>query len=369
MYMNTIIIGKKEYRCKKDALAVLATYIQDIESNFRNDTDISDDIKIAIAELLDERIIEKTDTTISLSDVTYVTQTLGTIEQIVDDSNTNTPDHKTVQVVQKKLYRDIENKWIAGVASGLATYFGIPVWSVRLAFIIALVAPIPSIIPYILLWIIMPKAKTKTDKLRMYGQPVDLTSLSNQSSSFKKRAITTAKLVGVVLGLVVALGFMLLTLFAVGLWSYTNAQMDMQAEPERNVYEYSCESGEELQVLQAESGAGNVMIVGEKENMHQGEYALLYENDSSWVYETPTFLEIMQVDDTWQFEIAKKDLSVTALNRHTEARDSCTVITIQPSSQNRRSPLENLADFQAIESCLDAGSVWDAAQRTCLLDN
>ncbi len=58
--------------------------------------------------------------------------------------------------MKKKLERLNSTKMIGGVASGLADYFDIDVTLVRVLFLVAFFAPIPSIIPYIAFWIAMP---------------------------------------------------------------------------------------------------------------------------------------------------------------------------------------------------------------------
>jgi phage shock protein C len=46
---------------------------------------------------------------------------------------------------------------IAGVCAGLAHRFGLPVWFVRLAFVLSTILPGPQFIAYLVLWVIMPK--------------------------------------------------------------------------------------------------------------------------------------------------------------------------------------------------------------------
>ena len=45
---------------------------------------------------------------------------------------------------------------LGGVCTGLAEYFSIDVTIVRLLFVIALFTPVPALIPYLIMWIIMP---------------------------------------------------------------------------------------------------------------------------------------------------------------------------------------------------------------------
>jgi phage shock protein PspC (stress-responsive transcriptional regulator) len=126
---------------------------------------------------------------------------------------------KVVGGVRKRLFRDIDNKIIGGVASGLSKYFGIQVWIVRILFSIPFIrfvvnfrhlhlfqfwdAPdFPNFLDitfspgavfvYIVLWLVLPEAKTSADKLEMVGEKVDLNSIKNtiqnDMEGFGKRA-------------------------------------------------------------------------------------------------------------------------------------------------------------------------------------
>ncbi len=59
--------------------------------------------------------------------------------------------------MQKKLYRDEYHKVIGGVCSGLAEYFEIDVTIVRLLFAFTFIIMGIGFIPYIVLWIVLPK--------------------------------------------------------------------------------------------------------------------------------------------------------------------------------------------------------------------
>ena len=83
----------------------------------------------------------------------------------------------------KKMYRDPDGKVLGGVCSGVAAYFGVDVVIIRLLFFAAIFVALTGLILYIILWIILPEAKTLTDKMEMQGQPV---TLSNIESNIKK---------------------------------------------------------------------------------------------------------------------------------------------------------------------------------------
>jgi phage shock protein PspC (stress-responsive transcriptional regulator)/heme/copper-type cytochrome/quinol oxidase subunit 2 len=99
---------------------------------------------------------------------------------------------------RKRLFRDMDDKILAGVASGLGHYFGIKAWIVRLIFLLPFLSFVArwghwgffgfpdflrfsfspgATIIYIILWLILPEAITAADKLEMKGQPVDLNSI------------------------------------------------------------------------------------------------------------------------------------------------------------------------------------------------
>jgi phage shock protein C len=55
------------------------------------------------------------------------------------------------------LYRPRRGRMVAGVAIGLARRFGLPVWLVRLVWLLLfLPGGLPGILPYAILWIVMP---------------------------------------------------------------------------------------------------------------------------------------------------------------------------------------------------------------------
>ena len=118
----------------------------------------------------------------------------------------------------KRLYRNPEEKVIAGVASGIASYFDIAVWVPRLIFAFPLVVgiitsifksafwfdvdPFPGIVfgsfggtlfvVYAVLWAVIPEAKSASEKLEMRGEKVDLNTIKNtiqeDLEGFKTRA-------------------------------------------------------------------------------------------------------------------------------------------------------------------------------------
>ncbi|OUJ74169.1 PspC domain-containing protein [Hymenobacter crusticola] len=79
----------------------------------------------------------------------------------------------------KKLYRDTDNGKVGGVSAGLAAYFKTDVVLIRVLFVAFVFAGGFAIPLYIILWILLPEAKTVSDKMRMRGDAVTLSSIDN----------------------------------------------------------------------------------------------------------------------------------------------------------------------------------------------
>ena len=58
----------------------------------------------------------------------------------------------------RRLSRPWDNRWIAGVCSGLARRFGLRPNVVRLLFVVSCLLPGPQFIIYLMLWAILPNA-------------------------------------------------------------------------------------------------------------------------------------------------------------------------------------------------------------------
>lgn len=63
---------------------------------------------------------------------------------------------------QKRLFRSRSNRIIAGICGGLGEYFNIDPTIVRVIFVVVSLLPGPSIVFYLLAWIIIPLKPTTT---------------------------------------------------------------------------------------------------------------------------------------------------------------------------------------------------------------
>lgn len=66
-------------------------------------------------------------------------------------------------MIGKKLYRSTTDRMVAGVCGGLGTYTKIDSTVWRIIFVILLLpGGLPGFIPYVLMWIIVPKQPNDT---------------------------------------------------------------------------------------------------------------------------------------------------------------------------------------------------------------
>ncbi|NMO55080.1 PspC domain-containing protein [Actinoplanes sp. TBRC 11911] len=61
--------------------------------------------------------------------------------------------------VPSRLARPRDDRWIAGVCSGLARRFGLSSNVVRLIFVISCLLPGPQFLIYLALWIVLPQER------------------------------------------------------------------------------------------------------------------------------------------------------------------------------------------------------------------
>jgi len=175
----TINISGIIFNIDEDAYNKLRSYLESIKTHFRNkdgNDEIINDIESRIAEILQEKLHDKKQVII-IQDIDEVILTMGQPSQF-EEEPAETGDEQTFEAKPfKRLYRDGDNKWIGGVASGIAAYFHIdPVW-VRLLFFVSLFVGGTGFIVYLILWIAVPEAKTTTEKLEMKGEKVNITNI------------------------------------------------------------------------------------------------------------------------------------------------------------------------------------------------
>ena len=180
----TVNLGGTVFHIDDNAYESLIKYLNAIKGHFSAEQgrdEIMQDIESRIGEMFRDRMKDGREV-ITLTDVNEVTSIMGKPEEfageeeksgIPHDSGTSVP----IGRLKKRFFRDPDEKFVGGVCSGIAAYFNIdPVW-VRLIFACALVFYGTGFWIYILLWIIIPEARTTADRLMMRGEPVTVSNI------------------------------------------------------------------------------------------------------------------------------------------------------------------------------------------------
>jgi phage shock protein PspC (stress-responsive transcriptional regulator) len=178
---KTIIININGivFHIEEDAYEVLRNYMTDVQRHFANEEDsmeITTDIENRIAEMFTEILNHEARQVIVTPDVTTVISQMGTIEDFETteaEQKSTYNDHQTF-TNNRKLFRDPDDHLLGGVCAGIANYFDVDTVWIRLAFAIAVIFGGTGFMAYIILWIIVPKATSRADRMAMKGERLDL---------------------------------------------------------------------------------------------------------------------------------------------------------------------------------------------------
>lgn len=174
-------MDEQAYTALKRYLDTISGFYTEMEGK----TEIIQDIEARIAELFSEKKKE----VITLQDVDEVIQIMGKPEDYLEEEEkeekkysrnySSSSTHSSTETkTNKRFFRHPHDKMVGGVCGGIAAYFNIdPIW-IRLGFAVGVIAWGLSPLVYVLFWIIIPEAKTRSEKLQMQGEPINIDNIS-----------------------------------------------------------------------------------------------------------------------------------------------------------------------------------------------
>lgn len=198
----TINLSGRLFQIDEDAYELLQQYINSLRSSFGHQNggdEIVDDIEARIAELFDELKANGT-TAITINHVKDIVTRIGKPEQLAgDDEQDGKSKNGTkgdawdaarsaaqgmynnvrTRTAGKKLYRNPDDKMVAGVMSGLAAYTGTDATWWRLGMVVFTMFFGVGILAYIILAIVLPQANLPEEKLKMQGMEVTPQNLAS----------------------------------------------------------------------------------------------------------------------------------------------------------------------------------------------
>ncbi len=178
----TVNISGIVFHIDEDAYEKLNQYLARVRERLATEEgkdEILADIEIRIAEMFQSKL-GNYKKVITISDVKEVMDQLGEPEQFEETGESAQQGFQSSyrgERTEKRLYRDPDDKYIAGVAGGLGAFFNIdPTW-IRVAFVVFVFLYGFGPLLYLILWIVVPKARTTAERLEMRGEKINLSNI------------------------------------------------------------------------------------------------------------------------------------------------------------------------------------------------
>ncbi|MDR0747995.1 MAG: PspC domain-containing protein [Tannerellaceae bacterium] len=184
----TVNLGGTVFHIDEDAYQLLDKYLSNLRIHFNKEEgadEIMSDFELRISEILNERV-RLGNEVITLGHVEGVIKRMGKVEELFGEepfsSAGNRQTHHTAdeagkERVNRRLFRNPDDRILGGICGGLAAYLGWDPTPVRLLifllmFFFGIIIPI-----YFILWLIIPMAHTATEKLQMRGESITVENI------------------------------------------------------------------------------------------------------------------------------------------------------------------------------------------------
>lgn len=217
----TVNLNNAIYYIDEDAYARLQSYLDSLTDDSRSgeEADVSNDIEARIAELFQERLRFGMQI-ITMREVEEVIAMMEHPEKFAtdmsDNSKNNEPESdsrqesektqenvqvepeptyrdKTTERNRRRLFRDKEDAFLGGVASGLGYYLGASTLLIRILFVLFTFLTGYMLLVYLILWICIPEAKTAAQILEMKGEPVTADNIKRFDTDAENRGMKTSE--------------------------------------------------------------------------------------------------------------------------------------------------------------------------------
>lgn len=177
-----VAIGGCSFIIDEDACTAISHYLDRFKAavgDSASSAEVMDELEGRIADLLKSRLGGRE--VVNLAMVNDVIGQLGYPEgykETADDQNKsegvgNEGGYNGNERPVRKLFRDPDDKKIAGVCSGLALFLGVDVVVIRVIFLIALICGSAGFWIYLIIWIAAPEARTAAEKCELRGIPAN----------------------------------------------------------------------------------------------------------------------------------------------------------------------------------------------------
>ena len=184
-----VSLGGRNFILNEDAY----TRLQDYLSCFKNKLTVPEYQKAEVMEEIEGRIAElffqevgEGSRVVTLEMAQKVASALGMPDGSAEGGFSGAGTTAEAPL-SRRLYRDVDNKSVAGVCSGLAYHFDLDVTLIRIVMLVALIFGSAGFWIYLILWIAVPKADTPAKKCEMRGIPPTAENMSAYARETYKR--------------------------------------------------------------------------------------------------------------------------------------------------------------------------------------
>lgn len=191
------------FTLEKKAYARLDAYLKALKNIYPSDEgeEIISDIESRIVEILLSH--QNPETPVTEQAIEEVITQMGTIDEITaeDNARPESAAEEPQPILQKHLYRNLAQASLAGICSGLGSYFSLDPVFIRIGFLAPLIIAISSsffihdwwvtdmmynifwtfLLIYLILWFTVPAARTARHRLEMEGIPVTSKNIANDT--------------------------------------------------------------------------------------------------------------------------------------------------------------------------------------------
>ena len=173
-----ISLGGRSFTLNEDAYSRLNQFLDHFRAHLSvpqgQQGEVMDEIEGRIAELFYQEVGDG-NRVVTKELVERVAATLGMPDGAAESGYTPQQDPLPRP---KKLYRDPDEKVVAGVCSGLGHYLDVDLTLIRILFLVAFIIGSAGFWIYVILWIAVPKADTPAKKCEMYQMPATAENMS-----------------------------------------------------------------------------------------------------------------------------------------------------------------------------------------------
>jgi phage shock protein PspC (stress-responsive transcriptional regulator) len=183
----TVNLGGTVFHIDEDAYQLLEKYLSNLRIHFNKEEgaeEVMSDFELRISEILSERIRLGYEV-ITIEQVEMVIKRMGKVEDLFDEEpkrreSSSGPTEGTTTTrerIEKRFFRNPDDRILGGVCSGFAAYMGWDPTVIRLLLFLLVFFYGVTVPIYLVLWLVVPVASTATEKLQMRGESITVENI------------------------------------------------------------------------------------------------------------------------------------------------------------------------------------------------